>query len=348
MSRRPFPFAGRSAAAALLLGALAAAPVSPAGFVTPDVAKAKAEGLVVFYTSVDVSVAERLARDFQSKYGIKVQVERTGSERVFQRIGQEMGSNLHVADVVNTSDAANFIVWRNSGWLASVRYEEIERYWPPQFRDRSGTFATWRATLSPIAYNSSLVKASEAPKTWADLLQPQWKGKLVKAHPAYSGSEMTANYELMRAFGWGYLQKLGGQRVMQVQSSTEPPKVLSRGEQPVMAGGNEYVVFQLQSQGSPLVLVYPPEGTPFETSPAAIFKDAPHPNAARLFYAYLFSKETQQMLVDFGGLRSVRAGLKEPASRLPITRIRLFRDDADGVFKTGDEMKTRYAQYFGT
>jgi iron(III) transport system substrate-binding protein len=159
---------------------------------------------------------------------------------------------------------------------------------------------------------------------------------------------MTADYELMKAFGWTYLQKLGDQKVMQVQSSTEPPKVLSRGEQPVMAGGNEYVVFQLQSQGSPLVLVYPPEGTPFETSPAAVFKEAPHPNAARLFYQYLFSRETQQMLVDFGGLRSVRAGLREPSNRVPITRIRLFRDDPQGVLRTSDEMKTRYAQYFGT
>lgn len=336
------------AAAALLLNVLPPARVSSASFVTPDIAKAKAEGLVVFYTSVDVSVAERLARDFQTKYGIKVQVERTGSERVFQRIGQEYGSNLHVVDVVNTSDSANFLVWKKSGWLAVVPLEDIARYWPPEFRDRDSTFATWRATLSPIAYNSSLVKPADAPKSWADLLAPQWKSKLVKAHPAYSGSEMTADYELMKAFGWGYLQKLGSQSVMQVQSSTEPPKVLSRGEQPVMAGGNEYVVFQLQSQGSPIVLVYPPEGTPFETSPAAVLKDAPHPNAALLFYQYLFSKDTQQLLVDFGGLRSVRSGLKEPANRVPITRIRLFHDDPAGVLKASDEMKTKYAQYFGT
>src|ERR1700676_1819679 len=166
MFRNVLRLAGSGAAAALLLVTLSPARVSPAAFDVPDLTKAKAEGLVVFYTSVDVSVAERLARDFQARDGIKVQVERTGSERVFQRIGQEMGSNLHVVDVVNTSDAANFIVWKKSGWLARVRYEDIERYWPPQFRDRAGTFATWRGTLSPIAYNASLVKSSDAPKTW--------------------------------------------------------------------------------------------------------------------------------------------------------------------------------------
>lgn len=329
-------------AAALLVAA------APAPSAVADVAKAKAEGLVVFYTSVDVSIAERLARDFQSKYGIKVQVERTGSERVFQRLAQEYASNIHVVDVVNTSDAANFLVWKKNGWLASVPLPDIERYWPPEFRDKDHTFATWRATLSPIAYNATLVKASDAPKNWNDLLAPQWKGKLVKAHPAYSGSEMTADYELIHAFGWPYMQKLAGQSIMQVQSSTEPPKVLARGEQPVMVGGNEYVVFEQQAQGSKLVLVYPPEGTPFETSPAAVLAQSPHPNAARLFYQYLMSAETQQMLVDAGGLRSVRVGIKEPAGRVPITRIRLFHDDPNAVLKMSDEIKTRYAQYFGT
>lgn len=332
--------------AALL--AIAPRPARAASFVNPDVAKAKAEGSVVFYTAVDLSVAQRVARDFEAKYGIKVQVERTGSERVFQRVGQEYASNIHAVDVVNSSDAANFLVWKQNGWLASVPLEEIVRYWPPAYRDPDNDYATWRATLSPIAYNASLVKTGDAPKTWAALLQPQWKGKIVKAHPAYSGSEMTADYQLIHAFGWPYLQKLGAQSVMQVQSSTEPPKVLSRGEEPVMAGGNEYVVFQMQAQGSPLGLIYPPEGTPFETSPAAVMKDAPHPNAARLFYAYLFSKDTQQMLIDFGGLRSVRAGMKEPANRVPISRIRIFRDDASGVLKQSDEIKTKYAQYFGT
>jgi iron(III) transport system substrate-binding protein len=333
-------------AAFLLAGASPAS--SASSYVTPDIAKAKAEKLVVFYTSVDVSVAERLARDFEAKYGIKVQVERTGSERVFQRIGQEYGSNLHVVDVVNDSDAANFLVWKKSGWLAPIKLEELDKYWPAEFRDRDWTYATWRATLSPIAYNASLVKPADAPKNWAALLDPKWKGKMVKAHPGYSGSEMTANYELIKAFGWPYMQKLGAQGVMQVQSSTEPPKVLSRGEQQVMAGGNEYVVFQLQAQGSPIAVVYPPEGTPFETSPLAVMKDAPHPNAARLFYSYMYSKETQQMLIDFGGLRSVRVGMKEPASRVPITRIKLMHDDPYGVLKNSDEIKTKYAQYFGT
>src|SRR6185437_1518952 len=90
---------------------LAAAP--PATAVTPALIEAaKKEGKVVYYTSVDLPLAEKIAKAFEAKYdGIKVRVERTGAERVFQRIGQEYSSNIHAVDVVNSSDASHFIVW---------------------------------------------------------------------------------------------------------------------------------------------------------------------------------------------------------------------------------------------
>ena len=88
-------------------------------------------------------------------------------------------------------------------------------------------FATTRIWLSSIAYNTSLVKLEDAPKSFADLLDPKWVGKMVKGHPAYSGTIMTATYQVIRELGWDYLEKLSKQRVMQVQSSTDPPKKLS-------------------------------------------------------------------------------------------------------------------------
>src|SRR4029079_82355 len=99
-----------SSALALTLPAasvLDAAP--PAEPVTPALIEAaKKEGKVVWYTSIDLSAAERIAKAFEAKYpGIPVRVERSGAERVFQRIGQEYASRIHAVDVVNTSDAAH-------------------------------------------------------------------------------------------------------------------------------------------------------------------------------------------------------------------------------------------------
>src|SRR3954468_20006030 len=121
---------------ALLAGAafstrvVAAAP--PPEPVTPALIEAaKKEGQVIYYTSSDLPVAEKLAKAFEAKYsGVAVRVERTGAERVFQRIGQEYSSNIHAVDVVNSSDAAHFIVWKRDGILAPYVPEDVALYYP--------------------------------------------------------------------------------------------------------------------------------------------------------------------------------------------------------------------------
>ncbi len=144
---------------------------------------AKKEGQVSYYTSTDLPVAEKVAKAFEAKYpGISVHTERTGAERVFQRIGQEYSSNIHAVDVVNSSDAAHFIVWKRDGILLPYVPEDVAKY-PAEHRDVDGQFASFRVWLSIIAYNTNLVKAEDAPKSFADLLDPKWKGKIVKAHP---------------------------------------------------------------------------------------------------------------------------------------------------------------------
>ena len=95
---------------------------------------------------------------------------------------------------------------------------------PGPAQGRDGLFASWRVWLCGIGYNTKLVKAEEAPKSFADLLDPKWTGKLVKAHPGYSGTVMTATHQMARDLGWSYFEKLAKQRVMQVQSAAIRPR----------------------------------------------------------------------------------------------------------------------------
>src|ERR1700754_3751704 len=163
---------------------------------------AKKEGQVSYYTSTDLPVAEKVAKAFEAKYpGISVHTERTGAERVFQRIGQEYSSNIHAVDVVNSSDAAHFIVWKRDGILAPYVPEDVAKHYPTEHKDADGQFATFRAGLCVMGYNTNLVKAEDAPKSFADLLEPKWAGKIVKAHPGYSGTIMTATYQIQRDLG---------------------------------------------------------------------------------------------------------------------------------------------------
>src|ERR1700720_4331253 len=259
--------AGAALSTRVAASAPAPEPVTPA-----LIEAAKKEGQVIYYTSTDLPVAEKLAKAFEAKYsGIAARVERTGAERVFQRIGQEYASNIHAVDVVNSSDAAHFIVWKRDGILAPYVPEDVAKLYPAEHKDIDGQFASFRVWLSIIAYNTNLVKAEEAPKSFADLLDPRWKGKIVKAHPGYSGTILTATYQMARDLGWSYFEQLAKQNVMQVQSSADPPKKLALGERAVMADGNEYNIVLLKESGQPVELVYPTEGSPLIVGPNGVF-----------------------------------------------------------------------------
>src|SRR6476646_2900434 len=146
------------------------------------VAAAEKEGKVVWYASVDVKVAEAVAREFKAQYPkIEVEVERSGSERVLQRINQEYQSNIHNVDVVNSSDASHFLFWKQQKWLAKHSPPDVAKF-SAQYKDADGYFATWRASLSCMAYNTNIVKEADEPKGCKDLLDPKWKGELTTAH----------------------------------------------------------------------------------------------------------------------------------------------------------------------
>ena len=351
-SRRDVLQASLRGSTALAIGTVFASPARaeapPAVAITPQlVDAAKKEGTVVLYSSMDLPVGEKLGKAFEAHYpGIAVQIERSGSERLFQRVAQEFASNIHAADVINSSDASHFIPWKKNGWLAPFVSEDIVKYFPAEYRDPDGMFATSRIWLSSIAYNTNLVKPEDAPKSFADLLDPKWAGKMVKGHPAYSGTIMTATFETVRELGWDYYEKLSKQRVMQVQSSTDPPKKLALGERAVMADGNEYNVVLLKEAGQPVEPVYPAEGTPTISGPTGIFTSAPHPNAARLFQAWLHTRQTQQFFTDFTAQYSVHPQVQAKPGRRRIADVKLMKEDPAGVEKTAEEIKTRYARLF--
>jgi len=316
--------------------------------ITPQLIEAaKKEGKVTWYTSVDLPVAEKVAKAFEAAYpGISMKVERSGAERIFQRIGQEYSSRIYVCDVVNSSDAAHLIIWKRGDLLAPYLPEDVIKHFPKEHWDADGMYASWRLTLSPIAYNTNLVKPEEAPKGFLDLLDPKWSGKIVKAHPGYSGTIMTATQQLSRDLGWDYFEKLAKQKIMQVQSAADPPKKLALGERAVMADGGEYVVTGLKAKGEPIEEVYAVEGTPLITGPSAVMARAANPNAARLFYAWSMTAEAQQMNVDVGGLRSAHALVKDRADRKKLSEVKTLREEAAVVADQADAIKAHYVKLF--
>lgn len=350
MHRRDFLRLTGAATAAATLPASVRAQGGPAYGVTPALVEAaRREGRVVFYTSTDVQVAEQIGNLFEATYsGIKVQVERAGAERVFQRISQEYKSNIFRADCIETSDAVHFNVFKREKWLTAAVPTDVAQHWPANVRDPEGFFAAYRAHCSVIGYNTRQVKAEDAPKKHTDLLHPRWRMRMVKAHPSYSGTILTGTHALLDVLGWPFFERLGQQRIMQVQSSTDPPKKLERGERSIMVDGNEYNLFIIKEAGGPIEAVYAEEGTPITIGHGGLLARAPNPNAARLFYHFMYEARTQQLLSDAGGLRSFHPGVKEKAGRRPLSQIKLLYSDPAKLEPMIEEIKKKYETYFGT
>jgi iron(III) transport system substrate-binding protein len=348
-SRRDLLVAGAGSAAGMMFAAPSKAAAPPPTGVTPALIEAaKKEGKLSFYSALELNTAERLGRAFEAKYpGIAVRVERSGAERIFQRIAQEQGSGINAVDVANSTDPAHYLEWKKNDWLAPYVPEEVAKHFPADQVDRDGMYATSCAWLEAIGYNTNLVKREDAPKSYADLLDPKWLGKIVKGHPGYSGAIMTATFVLTRDLGWPYLEKLALQKIMQVQSAADPPKKILLGERAVMADGNDYNLVLLKDQGKPVEVVYPTEGSPLIIVPSGIFRGAPNPNAARLFQSFFFSAETQQMLVDVFAHRSFHVQVKEKGEHIPLASLKLLKADPAAVQAQSEEIKARYTRIFG-
>ena len=308
---------------------------------------AKKEGKVVWYTSLVLPSAEKVAKLFEAAYpGIKVEVHRTGSQRILQRVMQELQANLKIADVVHTSDAGHFVLLKDKKLLAQYTPAGVDKF-PAGFKDKDGYYFGLRATVNSITYNTKLISAAEAPKTWKDLLDPKWKGKLVTAHPGYSGVIATHVLALVHMHGWDYFKQLAQNKVMLTQSAADPSSVVASGERIIAANGGDYSAYQLKKKGNPIEIVYPKEGVPLVVSPTAIMVFAPHPHAAKLFTDFTFTREIQQVMADSEGLYTGHPDVKYPTDKPKLNDLKLLTVEAEELEKRNEELKKRFVEFFG-
>ncbi len=308
---------------------------------------AKKEGKVVWYTSLVLPSAERVAKLFETAYpDIKVEVHRTGSQRILQRVMQELQANIKNVDVIHTSDAGHYVLLKEKKLLAKYTPAGVEGF-PAGFKDKDGYYYGLRATVNAIFYNTKAMSAAEAPKTWKDLLDPKWKGKMVTAHPGYSGVIATHVLALVHLHGWDYFKALADNKLMIVQSANDPSTVVSSGERIVGVNGGDYSAYQLKKKGNPIEIVYPKEGVPLVVSPTAITAFAPHPNAARLFTDFTFTREVQQVMADSEGLYTGHPEVKYPADKPKLSDLKLLTVTPEELEKRNEEIKKRFVEFFG-
>jgi len=308
----------------------------------------KREGKVVWYTSLALPSSTALAHLFMNRYqGIEVEVHRTGSGRVLQRVMQEVAAGIRNVDIIHTSDAGHFVLFKNKGLVMRYTPKGVEGF-PASFKDKDDFYYGMRSTLSTIAYNPRAVAEREAPRSWKDLLDAKWRGKMASAHPSYSGVIATHVLALVNLYGWDYFRDLAKNRLHLVQSATaEIAGVVASGERAIAVNGAEYFFYKMLKEGNPLKIIYPKEGVPLVVSPTAIAKGAPHPSAAKLFTDFIFTREAQQMLADREGLYTGHPEVNYPQDKPKLKELRLLSTDASQLEERNAEIRKRFVEFFG-
>ena len=259
---------------------------------------AKKEGSVVFYTSVPQEQISRLSDGFQKKYPfLKVEGLRAGPSSILSRVMTEDRSGRPMVDVISL-DIFNAWVLGERGLLQPYKSAETEAF-PEQFRDPQGLMPCCMYVLTNvIAYNTQLVQKKDAPHSYAELLDPKWKGKL-------SLDNDDAKWFAPLVWIWGrektvkYFQNLMKQEPSMVRGHALQTKLLAAGEFPVVVNLFGYQALELQAQGAPVEIIQA-DPVIMRAGHLLLAKRAPHPNAARLFIDYVLSRDGQQLLASMG------------------------------------------------
>lgn len=331
-------FVGTVALALLLVPWLAAAQA-------PDEAKAKAEGTVVYYTSNRTTVAEKHAKGFEKKHGIRVQVFRSGSEKVIAKLEAESQAGRIQADVLNVSDPGYFFALQAKDALLPYVSKQAATI-PDAFKDREGHWAAARLTAMVIAYNTKLVPAAQAPKRWTDLTDPRWQGKLTIASPSYGGTSLNWAAGMVKLFGWKFFEELAKQKPLLTEGHLPEMQLVASGERAIAAEMNDYDARAGLAKGQPIGIVVPEEGTIVVPTPIAILKVSGRPNAAKLFIDYMLSEEGQAIFVEDQTL-SARTDVRPPAGATPLKDLKIVPMDWAAVEKQSEEIKTKFASTVG-
>ena len=296
------------------------------------------EGGCNYYTSIDLPLAERIARAFEAKYpGVKVRVERTGAERVFQRIGQEYGEQDP------SRRRRQFLRRRAShrleepGHPGAVRARGCGQALPRRAQGRGRPFSGFRLTLCPIAYNTKLVKAEEAPKSFSRSARPEMGGQDDQGASVLLGHDPDRDLSDRPATSAGATSRSSPSR--RSCRCSRPPIRRRRScsaSARSTADGTEYVMFQEKEEGRPVEIVYPAEGTPLIVGPNACSRRRPirmprgccRPGCAR-------RNASSSASTTAACARCMRWSRKSRAA-LPLAKIKLMKDDAAAVEKEAE------------
>lgn len=307
----------------------------------------KIAGKLMIYTSIYPDIIKLVEPEIKKAFpDLQVEWFQSGTEKVVAKLAGEIEANKVVADVLMVADPSYYLFLKEKGLLESYKSKHFDQVAVDK-DTKDHTYTGVRISNVIIAYNTKLVKAEEAPKSFKDLTDPKWKGKIVLVDPTQSGTALNSTYALSKKYGWEYFEKLKANGAIAGGGNSAVEKKLISGEFAVAVILEENIL-KAKDKGEPVDLVYPTDGVIIIPSPIGIFKSTQNPAAAKALTDWWLSPEGQKAVVT-GWMHSVRNDIESPKGAKPLkdfNKNAMKTDWADLSKNTGN-VKDQFLKIMG-
>jgi iron(III) transport system substrate-binding protein len=311
---------------------------------TADRAAAIREGNLTWYSSTPFPLVQILADQFQQDTGIKVQLLRLGGEAVLRRFMQEYQAGQPGADVITMSNAGAATGMTRQGILVPFRPVGFDKV-VEGASDTRGHWIGQRVDLIGIPVRTDKVSEKDRPRTWSDLADSKFKGMMVMPDPSFTAIQLVVVGTLSQKLGWKFYQDLRKNDTMIVQGHQQVYKMMQQGERVIGAEGVEPRSYNDGKEVPNQAMIYPTEGVFLVVSPSAIVKNAPHPNAAKLFAEFMLSRPAQKIIAE-NAIHSARIDMAPPEGQPALRDVKFIPVDVDYIDTKGRELKTKFNEIF--
>jgi iron(III) transport system substrate-binding protein len=272
------------------------------------VAAARQEGTLLIYNGTNFPIVRKIAVEMQKEYGISVDVLDGRASEIRERIRIEQSTNRTVASLSYSGFTTLFTqsqegAFQDHGTLPNANGVA------PELASK-GQVLLGSVGLFVVMYNTSLVTGADIPTSWHDLTKPQWQGKILSDDFRAAGAGNVWFEATYNAFGCSFHEKMAAQKPVFSRNFPDSERRVARGEYPIYLPFNVSEYASLR--GLPIKALVPSEGAAYVPMGAAILKDAPHPNAARVYLNFLLSDRGQSTLAA-EGFRPAKPGFESSA-----------------------------------
>lgn len=271
----------------------------------------KAKGEVMVYTSIYPDIIDNICKPNISKAfpEMKVSWFQGGTEKVVTKITGEIKADKVGADLLMVADPSYYLKLQDEKRLLNYVSPNLKDV--VSAKDKDGAWSAVRISNMVIAYNTDKLKAEDAPKSWKDLTDPKWKGKIAMPSPLLSGTAYVAVGALADKYGWEYFDKLKANGIRVEQGNSAIQNKLLTGEYAAAMILEENILKLAATKKEPLKVIYPSDGVIVIPSPIAIMSTTKNADGSKAVMDWWLSKEGQQAVVK-GWMHSVRGDVEPP------------------------------------